>query len=339
MGQVETRTTNLPKVSIIVSFLNSARTIENCLFNILHQDYPSDSFDVFVVDGGSTDGSAEICKRLSAQFKNLRLMVLPGCSEPEGQIAAIAASKGDVIMFTNSDIYVPRNWVRMHVHWLEKGFDLVGGRVFWGGDKFAFTWNVPSPDKPQYEQQPGMGLGFSNCSVRRNDLIAVGGLATLQSQHDSEFALRMVKQGRRLILDPVIEVYHDHPMRSLQGSFRRSYGYARNHVIVARTIYGRPVPGSSRTTRAFLSSAFKELAMVNSRTVYHEKYPSARAHKIEVSLFEFMFIRLFSTKLGQACGIFAGALKRGVTNASLRDLHGPGGNGREALSVEIRVEA
>lgn len=291
-----------------------------------------------VVDGGSSDGSVEICKRLEAQSKNLRLMVLARCSEPEGQIAGIAASKGEVIMFTNSDIYVPRDWVRMHIHWLENGFDLVGGRVFWGGDKFAFTWNVPCPDQPQYEQQPGMGLGFSNCSVRRSDLLDVGGLARLQSQHDTEFALRMVKKGRRLILDPKIEVYHDHPLKSLQGSFRRSYGYARNHVIVARTMHGRMVPGSSRTTRNFLSAALKELAFVNSRRVYRDLYPTARDHKIEVSLSEFMFIRLFSTKLGQACGVFAGALTRGVTNASVRDLHGPSGTGREPLvEAGIRV--
>ncbi len=330
MGSAESSRENLPTVSVIVSFLNSARTIENCLFNVMHQDYPRDSFDVVVVDGGSRDDSAEICKRLESRFKNLRLIVLPGCSESEGQIAAIAASKGEVIMFTNSDIYVPRSWIRMHVHWLEEGFDLVGGRVFWGGDKFAFTWNVPSPDGPQYEQQPGMGLGFSNCSVRRDDLIAVGGLAKLQSQHDSEFALRMVKQGRRLILDPAIEVYHDHPLRSLGGSFRRSYGYARNHVIVSRNSYGRPIPGSSQTARRFLLSAIKEGALINSLLVYKELYPKAKQHDITVGFFEFTFIRLLSAKLGQAFGILAGTMVPRASTSLIRDLHGPEGSGSEA---------
>src|ERR1700730_16273002 len=323
MVSSESFSRKLPSVSIIVSFLNSARTIARCLTKILQQDYPSDSFDVVAIDGGSTDGSVQICKKLEGRFNNLRLLALAGCTEPEGQIAGISSSKGDVVMFTNSDVYVPANWIRKHVCWLSSGFDLVGGRVLWGGDKYAFTWNVPCPEGPQYEQQPGMGLGFSNCSVRRTDLLMVGGLGKLQSQHDTEFALRMAKRGGKLILDPAIEVYHDHPLRSFGGSFWRSYGYLRNHVIVSRSAYGRPVPGSSRTNRLFLWSALKEFALINPMTVYRELYPIAKRHDIDVGLAEFIFIRLFSTKLGQAFGILAGTRVRRVSSSSIKNLHGP----------------
>ena len=321
MGSFERPRRNLPTVSVVLSFLNSRRTIAQCLSSLAEQNYPMELFDVVVVDGGSTDGSALVCEQMRLRFKNLRLMPMPGCTEPEGQIAGVESSGGEVVMFTNSDIYVPSDWISRHVRWLMSGFDLVGGRVFWGGDKYAFTWNVPIPDRPQYEQQPGMGLGFSNCSVRRRDFTEVGGIAKLQSQHDTEFALRMVKRGRRLILDPKIEVYHDHPLKSLGGSFRRSYGYARNHVIVSRSVYGRPVPGSRRTTRLFLRSAIREFALVNSLVVYRELEPEARRHGIDVGLFEFIFIRLVSTKLGQAFGILAGVVAPRVSRSSLADLH------------------
>jgi glycosyltransferase involved in cell wall biosynthesis len=310
-----------PTVSVILSFLNSAPTIKECLLDLLRQDYPAHLFDVVVVDAGSTDGSIQICRQLEAESGNMRLITMPGCTESEGQTAGIGASKGEIIMFTNSDIYVPRDWIRRHVSWQNNGFDLVGGRVFWGGDKYSLTWNMPASGQPEYEQQPGMGLGFSNCSVRRSSLHTAGGLPSLQAQHDTEFALRVVKGGGRLVLDPNIEVYHDHPLRSLSGSFRRSYGYARNHVIVSRNIYGRPVPGSSRITRLFLSSTIRELTLVNPVRVYRESYQKARQHAIKVGLLEFILIRLISTRLGQDLGILRGGTVRDVAASSIKDTH------------------
>jgi len=239
-------------------------------------------------------------------------------------------------MFTNSDIYVPREWISKHVRWLNEGFDLVGGRVFWGGDKYSLTWNMPSPGHPEYEQQPGMGLGFSNCSVRRSTLAAVGGLPNLRSHHDTEFALRVVKGGGRLILDPDIEVYHDHPLKSLQGSFRRSYGYARNHVIVSRSVYGRPVPGSSTITRRFLGSVIKEWTLVNPVRVYRASYQKARQRAINVGLLEFIFIRLLSTRLGQDLGILRGAAVREAVGSSIDDLHTPAASKRGAVGSQER---
>jgi len=310
-----------PTVSVILSFLNSAATVKQCLLDLLHQDYPTDLFEVVVVDGGSTDGSIPICRQLEVEFDNMRLITKPGCTESEGQTVGIESSSGETIMFTNSDIYVPRDWIRRHVQWLNNGFDLVGGRVFWGGDKYSLTWNVPASERPEHEQQPGMGLGFSNCSVRRSTLRGAGGLPNLQSQHDTEFALRVVKGGGKLVLDPRIEVYHDHPLKSLGGSFRRSYGYARNHVIVSRNIYGRPVPGSSRVTRRFLSSAIREWTLVNPVRVYRESYAKARQHAISVGLLEFIFIRLLSTRLGQDFGILRGGTVRDVAASSIKDAH------------------
>jgi glycosyltransferase involved in cell wall biosynthesis len=308
-------------VSVILSFLNSAGTIKECLLCLLRQDYPSDLFEVVVVDGGSTDGSSAVCEELERRFDNLRVIPKPGCTEAEGQTAGIGSSTGEVIMFTNSDVYVPKDWIRRHLRWLDSGFDLVGGRVFWGGDKYSFTWNMPSSARPEREQQPGMGLGFSNCSVLRSTLTSLGGLPTLRSHHDTEFALRVVRGGGRLILDPEIEVYHDHPLRSFTGSFRRSYGYARNHVIVSRSVYGRPVPGSSRITRRFLGSVIKEWTLVNPVRVYKEYYPKARQHAIKVGLLEFIFIRLLSTKLGQELGILRGAVVADAGASSINDLH------------------
>jgi len=138
-------------VSIIISHYNSARTIHQCLTAISHQDYPQSCFEIIVVDAGSTDGSIDVVRDL--KIPNLKLLVVKDCTESEGQNIGIKESKGEVLMFTNSDIYVKSDWIQRHIVWLDSGYDLVRGRVFWGGDKFTFSWNMPKPNRPLHVQQ------------------------------------------------------------------------------------------------------------------------------------------------------------------------------------------
>lgn len=300
-----------------MSYLNSARTIGRCLDCLLAQDYPN--YQVIVVDGGSVDASTEIAS--AKECSRLSFYAVKGCSESEGQSFAANLTRSDVIMFTNSDIYVRSDWVTRHVAWLRRGYDLVGGKVFWGGDKFAFTWNMPKPNGPRFVQQPGLGLGFSNCSVTRALFDGVGGLRNLKSQHDTEFAFRAVMFGGKMVLDPEIEVYHDHPFKSFRGSFTRSFGYTVNHVLVMRAAYGRIVAGSGAPTMLPITALLREWTGLAGISTYRENRSKALAVGIRVGLPEFLFTRLFSTKLGQLTGAFVGATTRKPAFASVTDLH------------------
>jgi len=284
-------------------------------------EYPRERFEIVVVDAGSTDKSMKIVEKMESP--NIKQIVKPGCSESEGQSLGIRHSKGEVIMFTNSDIYVPDDWVKKHVQWLSKGYHLSGGAVFWSGDKFSLTWNLPLPPKPCEKLQPGLGLGFSNCSIDRAFFNKAGGLVNLRSQHDAEFVLRSMKMGGKLIMDPTIEVYHDHPFKSFVGNFKRSFGYAINHVTVIRASFGRMVAGSESPIIFSISSLFKELTLITSARDYVQLRTRARKwdFQFRVNFFEFVLIRILSTKTGQLFGILAGALPGRKSLAKVMELH------------------
>jgi len=309
--------TGAPSVLVVVSYFNAARTIGTCLDHLLAQDYSN--YRVVVVDAGSTDGSIEIARARASP--RLLFKILDGCSESEGQTFGAHQSDSDVIMFTNSDIYVPRDWISRHVAWLQKGYDLVGGAVFWGGDKFAFTWNMPKARRPRFVQEQGLGLGFSNCSTTRDVFARVGGLSDLKSQHDTEFAFRVVRHGGKMILDPEIEVHHDHPMGSFRGSMNRSFGYGLNHVLVMRAVYGRIVSGSGYPAMLSFGSLIREWTCVAGIRAYKERRAKAAEEGINIGLLEFLFIRFFSTNQGQRLGVLAGATKRKAAFKSIIDLH------------------
>lgn len=80
---------------------------------MLEQDYPTDAFEVILVDDGSEDGTAEWAR---SRRTNCHLEVLR--RPPRGPAAArntgIAAAGGDVLLFLDDDIVCENNLLREH---------------------------------------------------------------------------------------------------------------------------------------------------------------------------------------------------------------------------------
>ncbi len=93
-------------VSVIVPAYNSAKTIENCIEALLLQDYPKELYEVIIVDDGSTDSTAK-------KIRNFPIKYI--WQENSGPASArnrgAAASKGEIILFTDSDCVPEVNWI------------------------------------------------------------------------------------------------------------------------------------------------------------------------------------------------------------------------------------
>ena len=87
------------KVSIVTAVLNNKNHLEQCIKNIVAQNYPN--VEYIVIDGGSTDGTVEVIKKYEDK-------VAYWVSEPDGGIyeamnKGIKRATGDVIGILNSD--------------------------------------------------------------------------------------------------------------------------------------------------------------------------------------------------------------------------------------------
>ena len=90
-----------PLFSIVIPVYNTVRELERCVNSITVQKYSD--FEVILVDDGSTDGSGELCDRLSARDDRIRTIHKEngGCSEARN--TGIRAAQGEYLMFVDSD--------------------------------------------------------------------------------------------------------------------------------------------------------------------------------------------------------------------------------------------
>src|SRR5579875_2145397 len=98
----------LPLISVIVPVRNERSTLPRLLDQLLKQNYPPDRLEILVVDGRSTDGTAELVRRRYAQSRiPVRVIENPKITAAAGRNAGIRVSAGDVLLFLDGHCLIP----------------------------------------------------------------------------------------------------------------------------------------------------------------------------------------------------------------------------------------
>jgi len=112
-------------VSIIIPARNEAENIPKCLNSILQQTYPSELFEVIVVDDHSEDETAQIVEDIeNQQLKLLRVADFTKGEELQSfkkkaiEIGVLNA-KGQLIVTTDADCIAGQNWLKAIVSFYE----------------------------------------------------------------------------------------------------------------------------------------------------------------------------------------------------------------------------
>ena len=96
-----------PSISLIIPCLNSENCIKRCLDSVIELDYPRDMLNIFVVDNGSTDRTAEV---LSSYRVNYLYMNDRGRAKARNY--GVSKSTSEYVAFVDSDCILPRDWLR-----------------------------------------------------------------------------------------------------------------------------------------------------------------------------------------------------------------------------------
>ncbi|MEX6690344.1 glycosyltransferase [Danxiaibacter flavus] len=106
--------------SIIIPARNEETSISNCVLSIINNHYPSDLFEVIVIDDHSTDRTPVIVEEISKKYSNVKLIrlaeELDGTSlnsyKKKAIEIAISYSTKDWIVTTDADCRVTPRWLK-----------------------------------------------------------------------------------------------------------------------------------------------------------------------------------------------------------------------------------
>ncbi len=99
----------LELISVIVPIYNMEKYLEACLDSILSQTY--ENIEIILVDDGSTDKSAEICRKYAEIDKRIRTLNKKNGGVSAARNDGMRLSKGDWLSFVDSDDYIAPNYI------------------------------------------------------------------------------------------------------------------------------------------------------------------------------------------------------------------------------------
>lgn len=116
------------RASVIVPTRNRAAVLRRCLQSLTLQTAPAGSFEVIVVDNGSSDDTAAVAASFDGALQ-LRLLHEPEPGLHVGRHAGWRAARSEVLMFADDDIEATPGWVAAVAGRFERDADvaLVGG--------------------------------------------------------------------------------------------------------------------------------------------------------------------------------------------------------------------
>ncbi len=234
--------TQVIQVSVIIPCRNEEDCIEACVRSIFDQDPPSGGFEVIVADGMSTDKTRGILDRLAKEDDRLIVIDNPRRFVSSGLNAAIAVSRGEVIVRMDAHTVYARDYVRQCLAVLEEtGADNVGGPWAAEGEGLmgrAIAAAFQSPFSVGGARGHDLGYEGSLDTVYlgcwRREAFARFGLfdEELVRNQDDEFNLRLIRSGGKIWQSPRIRSWY-RTRGSLGNLFRQyaQYGYWKVRVI------------------------------------------------------------------------------------------------------------
>lgn len=217
--------------SVILCTFNQAGLLRRALRALAGQTAPSSSFEVIVVDDGSTDGTAAVCREEAKGPSRLR-PIATGQNMGLGSAynLGIQASSGKHLLFLDTDCIPRGDWIERMNRALDARPLVAGAVRNPGGSYWVTAHNIAEfhPFLPGRPAGPVRFLAGANMGIRRTLLTELGGFEDgRRTATDMELALRAARKGHRPWFAPDAVVTHTPEGRT---SLSAVLGYSATHA-------------------------------------------------------------------------------------------------------------
>ena len=208
-------------ISIIVPAHNEERYLSQCLASLIDQDYPSEKYEIILVNNNSTDGTEKIAK-------SFKVITFDQKTGPVGAVrnAGAASAKGSILAFIDADCIAPKNWLSTGFSLINNGNTVCGGgydlrpKPFW----LEKAWLLKT-------DQPPKDLLGGCIIINKNHFFSIGGFdEKITSGEDTKLTISLKKKGYKVIMDSALNVIHLGNPIKLGHFFTRQVWHSENYL-------------------------------------------------------------------------------------------------------------
>lgn len=249
-----------PTVSVIIPVYNAEKTLKQCLASVLNQNYKN--YEIIVVDNASTDGGKDIIREFQKKSKKIKYIF----EEKEGRGAArnagVKKAKGKIIVMTDSDCIVPKNWIKeltkpiiYENEYVVMGFEKDLIKNFWTKNIQKANWKF---FKRNLHGKYISHIDTKNFAIKSPIIKKLMFDSSLEAFEDFHFYLRL-KKIARIRFNPSILVGHNHQnslIDVVKINFNRAYWTVKIYRKYKNTKYGNEIMFGSISFKNFLTFPF-----------------------------------------------------------------------------------
>jgi len=184
------------KISVVIPAYNEEKYIGRTLESVKNLELEKNTLEILVINGGSTDRTAEIAKSYGARVKDEPHKGI-GFARQHGMLHAT----GDIILYTDADTIVAKDWLSNYCKaFADEEVVCVYGTYRVSDGKFPYfqITNFLQPKVVSFYYKLGIYFaGGQNIATRRDAAIDAGGFdEKLEQMEDADFVRRMSKTGK-----------------------------------------------------------------------------------------------------------------------------------------------
>jgi len=249
-------------VSIVIPTLNRRDFLRDAVTSCRSQSFPSELYEIIIVDNGSTDGTKEMIDQLNCDgHKTVRYLLEQRRGLHWARHAGARVAAGHILAYIDDDCLVEPNWLEeLHRAYAALNADAAGGKILIRWDRQPEPWVI------QYEPtlgrldlgpemmilKPSQYINGGNFSILRSRLFEIGGFNPDQvDDHligDGETGLceKIHKAKWRMVWVPSALAWHRQSVdrNATVRDLRRRF--ANNGVVSAYATYKRDPKGVFR---------------------------------------------------------------------------------------------